>query len=203
MAETVILEIRPAPETRNYVASKQLMIPVRPQAAAEMIARRIYRIRAKKVMLDSDLAELYRVRTKAFNQAIKRNRSRFSGDFMFRLTAAEAQLLRSQIVTSNNGRGGRRYRPFVFTQEGVAMLSSILNSNRAVQVNIAIMRAFMKMREMASTYSNLARKLAELESRCDSHDDNIKLVFHTLKELIQTPAPRRRRMGFVHDDRPA
>ncbi len=203
MAETVILEIRPASETRNYVASKQLMIPVRPQAAAEMIARRIYRIRAKKVMLDSDLAELYRVRTKAFNQAIKRNRSRFPGDFMFRLTTAEAQLLRSQIVTSNNGRGGRRYRPFVFTQEGVAMLSSILNSNRAVQVNIAIMRAFMKMREMASTYSNLARKLAELESRCDSHDENIKLVFHTLKELIRPPAPRRRRMGFVNDDRPA
>ncbi|HET9321411.1 MAG TPA: ORF6N domain-containing protein [Bryobacteraceae bacterium] len=203
MAETVILEIRPASETRNYVASKQLMIPVRPQAAAEMIARRIYRIRAKKVMLDSDLAELYRVRTKAFNQAIKRNRSRFPGDFMFRLTTAEAQLLRSQIVTSNNGRGGRRYRPFVFTQEGVAMLSSILNSNRAVQVNIAIMRAFMKMREMASTYSNLARKLAELESRCDSHDENIKLVFHTLKELTRPPAPRRRRMGFVNDNRPA
>jgi phage regulator Rha-like protein len=155
------------------------MIPVRPQAAAEMIARRIYRIRTKKVMLDSDLAELYRARTKAFNQAIKRNRSRFPSDFMFRLTATEAQFLRSQIVTSNNGRGGRRYRPFVFTQEGVAMLSSILKSNRAVQVNIAIMRAFMKMREMASTYSNLAHKLAELESRCDTHDANIKLVFHS------------------------
>ena len=179
------------------------MIPVRPEAAVQMIARRIYQIRAKKVMLDSELAELYRVPTGTFNQAIKRNRNRFPGDFMFQLTAVETKSLRSQIVISNSGRGGRRYRPYAFTQEGVAMLSSILNSNRAVQVNIAIMRAFMKMREMASTYSNLARKLAELESRCDSHDDNIKLVFHTLKELIQTPAPRRRRMGFVHDDRPA
>lgn len=176
------------------------MIPVRPQAAAEMIARRIYLIRAKKVMLDSDLAELYRVPTKAFNQAIKRNRSRFPSDFMFRMTTAEAHLLRSQIVTSNNGRGGRRYRPYVFTQEGVAMLSSILKSNRAVQVNIAIMRAFVKMREMAAAYSNLARKLAELESRCDTHDANIKLVFDTLKELIEAPTPRRGRMGFVDDD---
>ena len=132
-------EIRAGSPARNCVASKQIMIPVRPHAAAEMIARRIYLIRAKKVMLDSDLAELYRVPTKAFNQAIKRNRSRFPDDFMFRLTTAEAQLLRSQIVTSNNGRGGRRYRPYVFTQEGVAMLSSILKSSRAVQVNIAIM----------------------------------------------------------------
>ena len=179
------------------------MIPLRPGTAVELIARRIYRIREKKVMLDSDLAELYRVRTKAFNQAIKRNRSRFPCDFMFRLTAAEAQLLRSQIVTSNNGRGGRRYRPFVFTQEGVAMLSSILRSDRAVQVNIAIMRAFMKMREIASTYSDLARKLAELEGRCDTHDSNIKLVFDTLKELIKAPVVHRRRMGFVSDDRPA
>jgi phage regulator Rha-like protein len=179
------------------------MIPVRPQAAAEMIARRIYRIRAKKVMLDGELAELYRVPTGTFNQAIKRNRNRFPSDFMFQLTAAETKCLRSQNVISNSGRGGRRYRPYAFTQEGVAMLSSILRSDRAVQVNIAIMRAFTKMREMAATYSNLARQLAELEGRCDTHDDNIKLVFDTLRELIQAPNRHRRRMGFVNDDRPA
>jgi len=100
-------------------------------------------------------------------------------------------------VTSSSRHGGRRYRPYVFTQEGVAMLSSVLKSNRAVLVNIAIMRAFVSLREMAASYTNLARKLAELEGRCDTHDENIKLVFDTLKKLIHDPAERRRRFGFV------
>jgi len=112
-------------------------------------------------MLDRDLAELYGVPTGTLNQAVKRNRSRFPTDFMFQLSAAEARFLRSQIVISDAGRGGRRYRPYAFTQEGVAMLSSVLGSERAVQVNIAIMRAFVSMRQMAVNYTNLARKLAE------------------------------------------
>ena len=148
-------------------------------------------------MLDTDLADLYGVPTKVFNQAVKRNRSRFPSDFMFQLKAAEARGLRSQIVTSNAGRGGRRYRPYAFTQEGVAMLSSVLKSDRAVLVNVAIMRAFVSLREMAVTYTNLARKLAELEGRCDTHDAHIKVVFETLKKLIHDPAERRRRFGFV------
>ena len=153
-------------------------------------------------MLDRDLAELYRVPTKVFNQAIKRNRGRFPADFMFQLTAAEARCLRSQFVTSNGSRGGRRYRPYAFTQEGVAMLSSVLKSERAVQVNIAVMRAFVSLREMAATYTSLARKLGELEKRCDTHDHHIRLVFDTLKKLIQAPVRPRQRMGFVSQDRP-
>ena len=181
----------------NYVATKPFIALARRPASVERITHWIHVIRGEKVMLDTDLAELYGVPTKAFNQAVKRNRSRFPSDFMFQLTAAEVRGLRSQIVTSNVGRGGRRYRPFAFTQEGVAMLSSVLKSERAVLVNVAIMRAFVSLREMAATYTNLARKLAELEGRCDTHDANIRLVFETLKKLIQDPARRRRQIGFV------
>ena len=173
------------------------MIPTKSPGAAEKIAHWIHVIHGERVMLDTDLAELYRVPTKAFNQAVKRNRSRFPRDFMFQLSAAEVRVSRSQIVTSNGGRGGRRYRPYAFTQEGVAMLSSVLNSERAVQVNIAIMRAFVSLREVAAHYSNLARKLGELESRCDMHDANIKVVFDTLRKLVQGPAPQRKPIGFV------
>ena len=148
-------------------------------------------------MLDRDLAELYAVPTKVFNQAIKRNRDRFPADFMFQLTAAEERSLRSQFVTSNAGRGGSRYRPYAFTQEGVAMLSSVLKSERAVQVNIAVMRAFVTLREMAVSYRNIARKLGEPEKRCDTHDHHIKVVFDTLRKLIQAPEPPRRPIGFV------
>jgi hypothetical protein len=183
------------------MASQQLTMPAR--AAVQMITRRIYVVREKKVMLDRDLAELYDVPTKAFNQAIKRNRTRLPVDFMFQLSAQEAANLRSQFVTSSPSRhGGRRYRPFVFTQEGVAMLSSILRSQRAVQVNIAVMRAFVSLREMAVSYANLARKLGALEKRCDTHDHHIRLVFDTRKRFIQEPARPRHRVGFVSQDRP-
>ncbi len=185
------------------MASKQLSIPAQATAAVEMITRRIYVVRGKKVMLDRDLAELYDVSTKAFNQAIKRNRTRFPADFMFQLSAQESANLRSQFVTSSFGsHGGRRYRPHGFTQEGVAMLSSILKSQRAVQVNIAVMRAFVSLREMAVSYANLARKLGALERRCDTHDHHIKLVFETLKRLIREPARPRHRVGFVSQDHP-
>lgn len=197
-----LMRFKPHRQHGNYVATKQFIALARRPASVERITRWIHVIRSQKVMLDTDLAELYGVPTKAFNQAVKRNRSRFPSDFMFQLTVAEVKdlrphILRSQIVTSSLSHGGRRYRPYAFTQEGVAMLSSVLKSERAVLVNVAIMRAFVSLREMAATYTNLARKLAELEGRCDTQDAKIKLVFETLKKLIQEPARRRRQIGFV------
>jgi hypothetical protein len=178
------------------VASKQIIARGR-VAAAAMIANRIYAVRGQKVMLDRDLAELYGVPTRTLNQAVKRNRSRFPADFMFQLTTGEVRSLRSQIVISNASRGGRRYQPFAFTQEGVAMLSAVLKSERAIQVNVAVMRAFVSLREMAVNYRNLSRKLGELERRCNHHDQNIKVVFDALKRLIHAPEPPRRPIGFV------
>lgn len=152
-------------------------------------------IRGQKVMVDSDLADLYRVATKVFNQAVRRNFKRFPKDFMFRLTAKEMKILRSQIVTSSWG--GRRTLPYAFTEQGVAMLSSVLNSERAVQVNIAIMRAFVKLREILTTHRELAEKIAELENKYRQHDDKIQAVFDAIRELIEPPqVSPKRRIGF-------
>ena len=152
-------------------------------------------IRGQKVMVDSDLADLYRVPTKVFNQAVKRNLKRFPKDFMFRLTAKEIRILRSQIVTSSWG--GRRTLPFAFTEQGVAMLSSVLNSERAVQVNIAIMRAFVKLREILSTHRELGERIAELEKKYRQHDDKIQVVFDAIREMIEPPqVSPKRRIGF-------
>jgi len=162
-----------------------------------MIERRIYFIRGQKVMLDTDLAELYGVPTYRLNEQVKRNRKRFPADFMYQLKSAEAQSLTSQIAMSNNGRGGRRTRPYVFTEQGVAMLSSVLNSERAVQVNIAIMRAFVKLREVISTHKELAQKIANLERRFREHDSQIEEVFDAIRQLIEPkPVPPGRRIGF-------
>src|SRR4030067_2646197 len=139
---------------------------------AEVIERKIYLIRGHKVMLDSDLAELYGVATKRLNEQVRRNLKRFPSDFMFQLSSKEAESSRSQVATSK--RGGRRYLPYVFTEQGVAMLSSVLNSDRAVQVNIAIMRVFVKLREMIATNKDLAKRLDELEKKDDSQ---FKVVF--------------------------
>ncbi|MFQ6081941.1 MAG: ORF6N domain-containing protein [Candidatus Aminicenantia bacterium] len=128
----------------------------------ELVEKKIYLIRSHKVMLDSDLAELYGVETRVLLQSVKRNISRFPSDFMFQLTVDEFNNLRSQIVTSKS-RGGRRYRPYVFTEQGVAMLSSVLRSERAIQVNIQIMRTFVKLRKILASHKELARKLEELE----------------------------------------
>ena len=145
-------------------------------------------------MLDSELAELYQVSTKVFNQAVSRNRNRFPEDFMFQLTVEEDRSLRSQIVTSKVGRGGRRYRPYVFTEQGVAMLSSVLNSERAVQVNIAIMRAFVRLREMMESNKELAAKLDALEKK---YDAQFSVVFQAIRKLMQpSPAKNSRRIGF-------
>jgi hypothetical protein len=159
----------------------------------QRIERRIQRIRGQNVMLDADLAELYEVETKVLNQAVKRNLERFPEDFIFRLTDDEVAGLRSQIVTSNESRGGRRYNPYAFTEQGVAMLSSVLRSPRAVEVNIAIVRAFVKLREIIASHRQLARRLEEMESR---YDAQFRAVFDAIRELMKPPEKPRRRIGF-------
>jgi hypothetical protein len=145
-------------------------------------------------MLDATLAELYGVQTKVLVQAVNRNRERFPEDFFFQLTKEEFDNLRSQIVTSSAGWGGRRYPPYAFTEQGVAMLSSVLRSLRAVQVNIEIMRAFVRLREMLASHRELARRLDELEQR---YDAQFKAVFDAIRQLMTPePPPARRRIGF-------
>jgi hypothetical protein len=158
-----------------------------------VIERRILLLRGQKVLLDGHLALLYEVSTKVLVQAVKRNIKRFPADFMFQLTDEEYERLRSQIVTSKKGRGGRRYPPFAFTEQGVAMLSSVLRSERAVQVNIEIMRAFVRLREILATHKDLARKLDELELK---YDRQFKVVFDALRQLMAPPASTKRSIGF-------
>lgn len=160
------------------------------------LTRAMYLVRGHRVMLDADLALLYGVETKALNRALKRNAGRFPADFAFQLTSEEALSLRCQIGTSKDGRGGRRYLPWAFTEQGVAMLSGVLASPRAVRVNIAIMRAFVRLRQMLSTNSLLADKLAELEKRLETHDRGIRSLFQAMKGLMAPPARARRRIGF-------
>ncbi len=163
----------------------------------EIIEKKIYLVRSQKVMLDSDLAELYGVSVKVLNQAVKRNISRFPNDFMFHLTKKENISLRSQFVTLKTGRGQhRKYLPYAFTEQGVAMLSSVLNSERAIHVNIAIMRAFVKLREIFSTHKELAHKLAELERKIERHDVEIKAIFDAIRQLMAPPQKQRRKIGF-------
>ena len=148
------------------------------------IEENIFLVRGHKVMLDSHLAELYGVKTKALIQAVKRNFKCFPQDFMFQLSTEEAHSLRSQIVTSNGGRGGRRYAPYAFTENGVAMLSSVLNSERAIQVNIQIMRAFTKIREWLSTHRDLQEKIKKLERKFDKR---FGVVFKVIQLLLDGP----------------
>ena len=158
----------------------------------EHVERNILLIRGHRVMLDTDLAKLYGVPTKVLNQAVKRNATRFPADFMVQLTSEETAALRSQIVTSKS-RGGRQYRPYAFTEQGVAMLSSVLHSERAIQVNIAIMRAFVQLREMIGSNKGLARRLNELEKKYDSQ---FRVVFDAIRELMAEPEPKIKRIGF-------
>ena len=151
-------------------------------------------------MLDLDLADLYGVPTKVLNQAVKRNRSRFPTDFMLQLTAEEAQVLRSQIVTSKTGRGGRRYAPFAFTEQGVAILSSVLRSGRAIQVNILIMSVFVRLRDILATHKDLAGELAEVKRAQREQGQQIALIFEVLDKLLAPPDEPRRRIGFEVDE---
>lgn len=163
----------------------------------EHVERLIHLARGEKVLLDADLAKLYGVETKTLNRAVKRNRTRFPQDFMFQLTTEEAVALRCQIGTSKPGRGGRRYLPYAFTEQGVAMLSSVLRSERAVQVNVAIMRAFVSLRRMLAGNHALARRLAELECRLEGHDASIRSLFEAIRQLMAPPpAPPKPEIGF-------
>ena len=163
----------------------------------ERVERLIYLARGEKVLLDADLAMLYGVTTGALNRAVRRNANRFPDDFMFGLTAEEAEILKCQIGISSSRHGGRRRsRPYAFTEQGVAMLSSVLRSERAVQVNVAIMRAFVSLRRMLAANDVLSRKLAELERRLEKHDEGIKTLFEAIRELMTPPAKARREIGF-------
>jgi hypothetical protein len=164
----------------------------------EMIEKKIYLIRGQKVMLDSDLAALYEVETRALIQAVKRNISRFPPDFMLQLNFQDVAALRSQIVTLKKGRGEhRKYAPYAFTENGVAMLSSVLNSERAVQVNIAIMRVFVKLREMIVSHKDLVRRLDNLERKYDSQ---FKIVFDAIRQLMSPPEPKKKKIGFRREN---
>ncbi len=159
---------------------------------AERIEKAILLIRGQKVMLDADLAALYGVETRVLTQAVKRNLERFPSDFMFRLTNRELAILKSQSVISSQW-GGRRYPPYAFTEQGVAMLSSVLRSKRAVLVNIEIMRAFVRLRRMLASHAELARKVAALEKK---YDEQFKVVFDALRQLMKPPERKPRRIGF-------
>jgi len=168
----------------------------------EVIEGKILLIRGKKVMLDSDLAGLYGVTTKRLNEQVRRNRGRFPEDFMFQLNPKEFESLRSQFVISK-GKGGRRYPPYAFTEQGVAMLSSVLNSTRAIRVNITIMRVFIRLRQMTAGYRALAANLVELEERIQDHDVQIKDIFQAIRQLMIPPEKAKRKIGFLVKEKQA
>ena len=170
------------------MAGKELIV------SPERIVHAILLMRGQRVILDSDLAKLYGVTTKRLNQQVRRNNDRFPPDFMFQLTAEETEVLRSQFATSNQGRGGRRYAPYVFTEHGAIMAASVLNSPRAIDVSVQVVRAFVKLREMLATHKDLARKLEELERK---YDAQFKVVFDAIRQLMAPPPePNRGKFGF-------
>jgi len=175
--------------------TKALSGLIRKPVSPEEITAKIFLFRDKKVMIDSDLAKLYGVPTGLLNLAVKRNIDRFPLDFMFQLDEKEAKSLTLQIAISNKGRGGRRMFPYVFTEQGVAMLSSVLHSKRAIQVNIEIMRAFAKIREMILSYRELQKKISEMEGK---YDKNFAVVFEALRGLLTPPEKPKRQIGFHH-----
>ncbi|MBL7170813.1 MAG: ORF6N domain-containing protein [Candidatus Omnitrophica bacterium] len=159
------------------------------------IEQKIFFIRGHKVMLDKELAKLYGVSTKRLNEQVKRNVKRFPEDFMFQLTWEEAESSRSQFATLKKGRN-IKYLPYAFTEQGVAMLSGVLNSERAVQVNIAIMRAFVRLRQILSTNKELAHKLAQLERKTEKHDTEIRAIFEAIRQLMAPPERPKRKIDF-------
>jgi len=165
----------------------------------EQLQKLIYEIRGQKVILDSDLAELYGVELRSLNQAVKRNIGRFPSDFMFQLTNDEWESLRSQIVISNNNRGGRRYAPYAFTEQGVSMLSSVINSERAIEVNINIMRTFVKIRQYVFSKSDTNAQIAELRKLLmlyiEKNDKRVNEIIIALNNLIEQP-PKTKKIGF-------
>ena len=160
------------------------------------VADLIHLLRGQRIMLDADLARLYGVKTKELNKAVKRNAKRFPPDFAFQLDSEEVTNLRFRFGTSSSEHGGRRYRPWAFTEQGVAMLSSVLKSARAIEINVAIMRAFVQVREALVAHKELAHKMAELEGRIAGHDEHIQALFEAIRELMTPPEPPRKQIGF-------
>jgi hypothetical protein len=173
------------------MSAKQLPIP------AERIEKAILLVRGQKVMLDRDLAVLYGVETRALNQAVKRNRDRFPDDFMFELTRDEIRNISQSVICSSTMKHAKN--AYAFTEQGVAMLSSVLHSKRAVEVNIEIMRVFVRLREMMATHKELAFKLIELEERLEGHDEQIQNIFEAIRQLMTPPDPPRKKIGFVNE----
>jgi hypothetical protein len=180
-----------------------MITPVMRKIDKGSVEAAIYLIRGHRVMLDADLAEIYQVPTKQLNQQLKRNRKRFPEDFAFRLTPQELMRLRSQFVTSNKGRGGRRSRPWVFTEHGAIMLAAVLNSEIAVQASVRVVRAFVRLREMVAANAQLAAKLEELERRLDSHDEAIVDLFAALNRLLEPESKSKPEIGFHVRERSA
>lgn len=167
----------------------------------QSVIEKIYIVRGVRVMLDSDLAALYGVETRRLKEAVRRNKERFPPDFMFELTAKELHTLRSQFATSKYGnRGGTRYASMVFTEQGVSMLSSVLNSPTAVQVNIQIIRVFSRVQGVIQSYNEVVGHLQKMEERLDKHDEELMILFDHMKALINPPQPKRRMIGFKPDE---
>jgi ORF6N domain len=173
-----------------------MMAPLKLRQSPRRLERFVCNIRETNVILDADLAALYDVSVGALNQAVKRNRDRFPPDFIFRLTKSETDALKSQTVISNAGRGGRRTRPNAFTEQGVAMLSSVLRSDRAVRVNVEIMRTFVRLRRWIVTHKELAARLERLEEK---YDDQFTIVFEAIREIMRPVVPTKRAIGFGAD----
>jgi len=171
-------------------------MPKRQPTIASAVESRILILRHQRVILDADIAELYGVPVRQLNQQVKRNRKRFPADFVFQLTAKEHEILRSQIVISKETHGGRRYRPFAFTEHGAIMAATVLNSERAVQMSVFVVRAFVRLREMLATNRRLAARLYELENRLDTHDSTIQDLIEAIKELMTPEEAPRLRIGF-------
>ena len=178
---------------KTTVVSKVVIRAVAPVRAVES---RILFLRHQRVILDSDLAELYGVSVKRLNEQVKRNRERFPADFMFLLATKEHEVLRSQIATSKNGSGGRRYPPYAFTEHGAIMAATVLNSPRAVEMSVFVVRAFVRLRKLLAANQQLAAKIYELESRLATHDDAIQQLIEAIKELMNPEDPPRGRIGF-------
>ena len=173
-----------------------LRMPKRYGTSAFAVESRILFLRHQRVILDTDLAELYGVPVKRFNEQVKRNQERFPADFMFQLTSRERDALRSQFATSNKSRGGRRYSPYAFTEYGAIMAATVLNSERAVQISVFVVRAFVRLRDMLATNRRLAGKIDELENRLDTHDSAIVNLFATIKRLMIPRKKRGPRIGI-------
>jgi phage regulator Rha-like protein len=176
--------------------NKLVTMPRRRATPPAAVESRILFLRQQRVILDSDIAELYGVPVKMLNQQVKRNQTRFPPDFLFQLNAREYEFLRSQFVTSKQGRGGRRYMPYAFTEHGAIMAATVLNSERAVQMSVFVVRAFVRLREMLATNQRLAGKIRELETRLETHDSAIQELIEAIKDLMMPEDPPKGRIGF-------